>query len=62
MRLLNDLSAIAHAVPNLRAQDLETINPGRPTACASLEGRTFTAQAVTQALEQEVDELIDFSG
>lgn len=36
VRLLNDLAAIAHAVPNLRTQDLETINPGTTTPHAPL--------------------------
>lgn len=35
-RLLNDLAAIAHAVPNLRAEDLETLNEGAPAAQAPL--------------------------
>lgn len=35
-RLLNDLAAIAHAVPNLRAEDLETLNEGRPASQAPL--------------------------
>lgn len=36
VRLLNDLAAVAHAVPNLRPQDLETLNKGRPVAQAPL--------------------------
>jgi glucokinase len=36
VRLLNDLAAIAHAVPNLRAEDLETLNAGRPASQAPL--------------------------
>ncbi len=30
VRLLNDLEAIAHAIPFLEASDLETLNPGQP--------------------------------
>lgn len=36
VRLLNDLAAIAHAVPNLRAEDVETLNVGRPTPQTAL--------------------------
>ncbi len=36
VRLLNDLAAIAHAVPNLRAEDVETLNEGRPVSQAPL--------------------------
>ena len=36
VRLLNDLAAIAHALPNLRPQDVETINPGAPSPQAPL--------------------------
>jgi glucokinase len=32
VHLLNDLEAIAHAVPILRPSDVETINPGEPVA------------------------------
>ena len=31
VRLLNDLAAVVHAVPNLRPQDLTTLNAGQPS-------------------------------
>jgi glucokinase len=36
VRLLNDLAAVAHAVPNLRPQDLATLNAGQPIPHAPL--------------------------
>ena len=36
VRLLNDLAAIAHAVPNLRAEDVETLNTGNAAPQAPL--------------------------
>lgn len=36
VRLLNDLDAIAHAVPFLEPSDLETLNPGQPEEHGSL--------------------------
>lgn len=36
VRLLNDLDAIAHAVPFLEPYDLETLNPGQPGEHGSL--------------------------
>lgn len=36
VRLLNDLAAVAHAVPNLRPQDLATLNAGQPSPQAPL--------------------------
>ena len=36
VRLLNDLAAIAHAVPNLRAEDVVTLNAGAAAAQAPL--------------------------
>lgn len=36
VRLLNDLAAIAHAVPNLRAEDVETLNTGTAAPQAPL--------------------------
>ncbi len=36
VRLLNDLAAVAHAVPNLRPQDVATLNEGTPVPQAPL--------------------------
>ena len=36
VRLLNDLSAIAHAIPFLNPSDLETLNPGAPATKGTL--------------------------
>jgi len=36
VRLLNDLAAVAHAVPNLRPQDVTTLNGGQPIPQAPL--------------------------